>query len=390
MSTEDIARRMQDWLVTAGLPFWAEAGVDRQYGGFIEELTFQGKDAAHEFKRVRVTGRQIYVYAHALMLGWTDGADLIARGCDYLATRAWRKNEGGFARRLTRDGAVLDPTPDLYDHAFCLFGFAWAYKATGDLIYRDWLTKTQDYIDAKFSDEEAGGYWHQSPPEGWRLQNPHMHMLEASLVAFDATHDDRYLAAVNELTGLFRRKFFQPDAGVLAEFFQNDWSPAPGEDGALTEPGHQYEWAWILNECDKRHNVKARAEAEALIAFGERYGLNPQTGAVYNRVASDGTIIDSNSRSWTNTERLKAAIAMADWGVDPTVMLQTTSDVIFDQSLSSAPGVTIPKGGYIDNFDAKGRAIANYMPTSILYHIMLAFAEVMRHAELESLAPDKV
>ena len=34
--------------------------------------------------------------------------------------------------------------------------------------------------------------------------------------------------------------------GFLREFFDADWRPAAGEDGRLVEPGHQFEWAWLL------------------------------------------------------------------------------------------------------------------------------------------------
>ena len=53
------------------------------------------------------------------------------------------------------------------------------------------------------------------------------------------------------LVDLFRTKFFDTVSGTLAEYFNDDWSRAPGEDGRMTEPGHQMEWAWILNSARK-------------------------------------------------------------------------------------------------------------------------------------------
>ena len=51
------------------------------------------------------------------------------------------------ARRLTREGGALDPTPDLYDLALVLFGFAWFHRATKDKLARDWMHRTLDFIE---------------------------------------------------------------------------------------------------------------------------------------------------------------------------------------------------------------------------------------------------
>ena len=40
----------------------------------------------------------------------------------------------------------------------------------------------------------------------------------------------------------------------------------------------------------------------------------------------------------------------------------------------------IPPGGWIDVFDAEGKPAVSVMPTSSLYHIYVAFAELQRMA----------
>jgi mannose/cellobiose epimerase-like protein (N-acyl-D-glucosamine 2-epimerase family) len=59
---------------------------------------------------------------------------------DYLINKAWNGPDNGFARKLTREGAPLDPTPDLYDHAFVLFALSPGItSASGDATSRDWM-----------------------------------------------------------------------------------------------------------------------------------------------------------------------------------------------------------------------------------------------------------
>jgi len=378
MSGPAIFQEIRAWLFDDALPIWADRGVDRQFGGFVEALNFDGRDARLEFKRTRVSCRQIYVFSHAKMLGFTGAEALIAPGVQYLTDKAWRAN-GGFARRLTRRGAILDATPDLYDNAFALFAFAWAFRATGDALYRDWAQKTFDWIDANMRHPSGKGFWHAMPPEGWRLQNPHMHLLEASLVAFEATQDEKFRACGTEIAGLFRSHFFNPATKTLAEYFTDDLARAPGEEGRIAEPGHQLEWIWILENCNQRLGLDGSEEIRALAAFCDRFGVNAHTGAVMNAVRDDGEPLDAGSRTWPNTERLKAAVALFERnGADPLPTIESTGRCIIERYLTPNSGVHFPKGGWIDAIDDKGKPVAHDMPASTLYHVFMAFAEVLR------------
>ena len=48
-------------------------------------------------------------------------------------------------------------------------------------------------------------------------------------------------------------------------------------------------------------------------------------------------------------------------------------DLILDKHMAWRPA-----GTWMDCFDAEGRPIADHIPASILYHVFLAFAELLR------------
>ena len=377
---QDLIREICDWLFGKALPFWAEAGVDRRFGGFIEELSFDGSDAGLPHKRVRVTCRQVYAFSHAKLLGWTDGAMLIDSGADYLTTRAWQGEDKGFARLLNRDGSVLDPIADLYEHAFAIFAFAYAYKATQNSDYLQWAHKTLDFIEAHLRDHDGEGFWHNAERSGHRQQNPHMHLTEACLAAYDASGDQRFSETGKDLIALFENRFCDPETGVLTEFFEPDWSAAKGEKGRIVEPGHHFEWAWILQNTRARFGAGRAETIGALAGYAEKHGLNPKTGAVMNSIDIAGRPLDAGSRSWPNTERIKAAIALYELsGDDPARVVEETSRLLLDRYLSSTPGgFAIPEGAWIDAFDGDARPVSERIPASILYHMLLAFSEVLR------------
>jgi mannose/cellobiose epimerase-like protein (N-acyl-D-glucosamine 2-epimerase family) len=372
--TIGIRNRVEAWMFQQALPYWEEHGLDRVLGGYTEALNLDGTNCNASFKRVRVICRQIYVFSHAAVLGWKPGLALAQHGFDYLVNHAWLGDEGGWARSLTRDGVLLDPTADLYDNAFALFALSWYKRASGDPKAQEWAMRTLSFIDKQMRHPSGQGFMHWRPPTGWRQQNPHMHLLEACLASYQAEPTDHAATMALETAGLFERHFFDMKTGTLAEFFDEDWSRAPTPDGQMIEPGHQFEWAWILVNLNQSLGKDLSDHVRALVGFGEAHGINPVNGAVYDGVWTDGSIRDSKSRSWPNTERIKAAVALYELDKkDPRPVFEQSAGLLLDTYLA-----TKPAGCWIDQFDQNGQPLSDKVPASTLYHVFLAFAELRR------------
>jgi N-acylglucosamine 2-epimerase/mannose-6-phosphate isomerase len=365
--------RVRDWTFSAALPFWLERGFDGVHGGCVEALDFDGADAGVAFKRTRVACRQIYVFSHAALLGWRDGLDQAHAAARWLQARAWRGDEAGFVRRLTREGQTLDPVIDLYDNAFAIFAFSYLHRATGDAWALERARATLRAVRRTLAHPTGAGYRNDETGEGHRAQNPHMHLMEACLAAVEAGGGAEFEAEAASLADLCTTRFC--DGRTLAEFFTQDWARAPGDAGRLIEPGHQFEWAWILAQHQKLGGGDHRATISALIDFGERYGIDPASGATFNAVRDDGAPLDRASRTWPNTERIKAAVAAVETlgQADARANADAAAGVLLERYLAVEPA-----GTWIDLFDVDGRPAAANVPTSSLYHVFLAFAEYLR------------
>lgn len=362
---------IRSWMFEEALPFWGDRGLDREQGGFREELSLEGQPTNVDFRRVRVICRQIYVFSHAALLGWKPGLALSEMGFRYLIEHAWMgAGKGGWAKLLNRDGSVRDRTPDLYDIAFVLFALAWRYRASGDGEAHKYAHETLDFVDRHMRAET--GFWHQLPPEGPRLQNPHMHLLEASIASFEAFKEQRFLNQATEIVGLFRKYFF--DGTTLGEYFTNDLQRVAGDEGKRAEPGHHFEWAWILSNYQHLTGTDLTREAKALDDFGERCGVDPKSHATYDEVRDDCMPLRKTSRTWPNTERIKGHLALFELtGADPREAVTQSVRLLLDRYLN-----VTPRGSWIDEFDADGKPLAKTAPTSTLYHVFLAFSEVLR------------
>lgn len=367
------AERARQWMFQKALPFWAEVGVDRVRGGFHEALGLDGRPLVDGDRRLRVTCRQIYVYSHAATLGYQPGLGVAWDGFEYLTEKGWLGRQGGWARLLTADGRVRDATPELYDHAFALFALGWLHRASGDPRPLAWAHRTLDFLEAQLRHPSAG-FLNTRPSRGWRLQNPHMHLLEAALVLYETSGHARFAELAVELATLFSGRFYDPRSATVIEALTDRLARAPGPPGRRAEPGHHFEWAWLLAGYQRLLGEPMAEMARALTAFGERVGVHPVTGATYNAVEADGTLVDGGSRTWPNTERVKAHIALFELdGTDPRGPVAQSTRLLLDVYLAHRPA-----GTWMDQFDLDGNPIATTIPSATFYHLFVAFAELWR------------
>ncbi len=360
------------WMFQCALPFWRDHGHEGA-GGACELLSLSGASAAAPFKRTRVQARQLYVFSQAALLGWPDG-ERLARETFGFMTLAERPG-GGWVRRLSPDGArVLDPAVDLYDQAFVLFALAWFARAGGGTEPLAHARRTLAWLRAHMASPQ-GGFVNALPGEpGARQQNPHMHLLEAALALHQATGEGAYAELAHELVALFRHRLFDAAEGVVGELFAADWSPLPG---AAVEPGHHFEWVWLLDAYERQLGMSMAAEIAGLYGFAARCGVEPATGLVRDAVSRSGAVVRSSARLWPQTEALRAHVVSHRRMVDAPG--RTAGAIAASLSNLRTRYLTgCASGAWTDQLDEHWKPVSVNIPTSSFYHLMTAFAEVTR------------
>lgn len=372
---KDRAAHARAWLFDHALPIWWDRGFDRASQCFHEALDHNGTPVAAP-RRVRVQARQTYVYAAAGKLGWTGPwRDAVAAGARVLTETAILP-DGGTAYLLDANGAVLDARHDLYDTAFVIFALAHASSALKDPSF---ATKAADlfaWTKANWSHPSGGFREGDLTPVPPRRQNPHMHMLEALLALHDTTDDARFLEEANVIMRLFETRFVSDQWGALLEYFDDDWRPADGEEGRITEPGHQFEWAWLADRLYRQGGVDARVLARRIQVHGEVYGVDPRTGVIADEAWAEGGVKAATSRLWPYTERVKASVVHFERTGDPQSAANAAR--AFD-SLMSYCATPLP-GLWRDRRLASGDFADGPAPASSFYHVMVALSELIRVA----------
>jgi mannose-6-phosphate isomerase len=158
---------------------------------------------------------------------------------------------------------------------------------------------------------------------------------------------------------------------VLLEHFAESWAAHP--DPALAdvvEPGHHFEWVWLLREYERLAGVRLIEPRTTLHDFAVVHGLS-EDGLVHDELASDGMVRKSSHRLWPHTEAIKAArTRRADGAAGADALAATMADTLLERFLDRPF-----TGGWIDHISAEGAPLVDYVPASSLYHLMFAAAD---------------
>jgi mannose-1-phosphate guanylyltransferase / mannose-6-phosphate isomerase len=365
-SVAEWGERLRPWLFDQALPLWQGVGVDRASGAFEEAIGWDGR-ATNSPRRARVQARQVYVFSVAGALGW-DGPwrETIEGGLRYIA-EAFRRADGLCRTRVARDGSVLDDTAVLYDQAFFLFAGAAAAAAFPER--RDALQESAlDHlarVEAHFRNP-AGGFREASEEQPFQ-SNPHMHLFEASMAWSELTGHARWTGLADRIAELCLSRFIDGRSGALREFFDAAWRPAAGPAGRIVEPGHQFEWAWLLARWGlARGHAGAQAAARRLFEIGASHGVDPVRGVAFNQLDDAFAPLDTVARLWPQTERVKAALKLGD----------------HEEAAQGCAGLwryldVTPMGLWRDRLKPDGGFIEEPAPASSFYHIICAVSELL-------------
>jgi mannose/cellobiose epimerase-like protein (N-acyl-D-glucosamine 2-epimerase family) len=360
------------WAQDFALPLWSTAGFDARRGLFHERLDFDGKPIALPASRLMVQARQIATYSRASLAGWHRSADDKVATCLAAVERLYHRADGhpGWIFSINAEGKPANRVRDLYAHAFIIYALAWSHRLTGDPHAIRLADETLAEIDVVLA-APHGGHFDAAPTEDpTRRQNPHMHLVEAVLALYEATGRERDLKRASRLIELALTRFIDGESGALLEDFTPEWQPLHPRGQNRVEPGHLFEWVWLLGEYRRLGGSVPEPITDKLLFFGLEHGLDQASGLIVDAVTEEGSVMIPSFRAWPHAEGVKALVTAAQAGQpDATKM----ADHLLSSLMTFAPDTY--EGGWLDRFDADGTPLVDHMPASTLYHVMGALLE---------------
>ena len=355
--------------------FFVENGWDDQYGGLFEILETDGESRDIPFRRVMVHARQLFVFSRWAKLTGNDhfiaNADKIF---NFMTSAFWDPKNGGWFSKVNLDGSVKDQKKDLYAHAFILFGLANYKSSLNRKTAQTWIDKTLTIVEYRFSRED-GSFRQELSPDFEdlspmiRSQNPHMHLLEAMLYLLENDKQNpRYLTLVNRLLNLFENKILDNENKLIREYLDQNFKPRL-VNSFIIEPGHHYEWAWLLNWSDKVCKSKKYGTlTKTLFNNGWRIGWDSKNGGVFDGFdCENNQVFLSTKRLWPLLELIKVLSVLSSNSHGDNLSLAL--EIVLERYIK-------PDGTWIERFDQNWAVIDKTMPTSSIYHMAMMILEL--------------
>jgi mannose-6-phosphate isomerase len=199
-----------------------------------------------------------------------------------------------------------------------------------------------------------------------------MHLFEAALAWEALDPDPAWSGLADEIATLALTRFIDVEGGFLREFFDAQWNPAAGAAGEVVEPGHQFEWSWLLARWARlRGRSDALQAARRLYAVGAEHGVDAR-GVAFDELNPALAPARPTARLWPQTERIKAALLFAELADSPAERAEHEAEAASAGRALQLYLDTPLKGAWRDRLDPDGGFVDEPAPASSFYHIAAA------------------
>lgn len=353
---------------------WALFGINKEQGFSYESMNHNWTINPTNRIRLLTQCRQLYTFSHAYQLEKKpEWREKLSPLFNFITDRFFQ--EGRWIFSLNDDLTIQQRQSDAYALAFVLLSFSHYYQVTQDKQALHYMKVTHRFLLENMQ-AKNGGFYEAYPidTKQVRRQNPHMHLLEGYIAAFNTTQDEEYKEIIESLLTLALERFYDKKTKTLRELFSSDWEPH-STTGNQVEPGHHFEWVWLLYQANKiLPNPDYTDLAQQLWLTATRYGFS-ENGGIYNQI--DGNTyqsIDKEKRIWPITEYLKAITVMPIGKEEKIDRLE--------KALSFMQEHYFLDNGCWNEYLNEDNSAKNYpLPGTSSYHIFLGLAEVLRWAK---------
>ncbi|KAA0986521.1 N-acylglucosamine 2-epimerase [Pseudomonas sp. ANT_J12] len=354
-----VQQHFQDVIV----PLWQGPGWNADMALPYEALDAGHQTLAPQRYRAMACARQLYLFSS--LIGQVPAAEERAAALFRSLQQHFHDAEhGGWFYSIDPQGAPLDQRKDLYTHAFILFACAHYWDKVREPLVESVLNAAQEVVAQRFATDD--GLYEACLERDWSsldtgpLQNPLMHLAEAFLATLSVREDAGAQAALVKLCTVMHKRFIDPQTGVLME------KPLGAVDNWF-EPGHQFEWYFLLESSPLLRGSKLHASLDRAFAFTEHLGVDPQTNAVRAMLDLDGRAKDGTERIWAQAEYLRA------------LTLRPDGEAVVLRQLQALQQRFLHVGGWYECRDEEGEVSRKDMPSTTPYHLATCYRGLVEY-----------
>ncbi|WP_424494233.1 AGE family epimerase/isomerase [Salinimicrobium sp. GXAS 041] len=302
------------------LRYWKENSLDEEKGGFVGQRDHYNKLIPDANKGIILNTRILWSFSAAGNFKNDENLRAYAdRGYENLKSRFQDKNFGGVYWELDAEGNPVNKRKQIYAQAFAIYALSEYYFFSGEEKSREWALSLFKLIEEHARDREFNGYFEAfqedwSPIEDMRLSekdrnsaktmNTHLHVLEAYTTLYRISKNAKVKEALDNLTDLFLKKFYDPKNDHFQLFFDKEWS----REGNVVSYGHDIEAVWLMIEAaraSENDDLLQKAE-EVAVKVAETFLKEAyvEGKGVLNEKDLDSGEIDTDRHWWPQIEAM--------------------------------------------------------------------------------------
>lgn len=377
-----------DWFTDQFLPAWIEQARVPDGKGFYNQLDIKAQPTQSHRNTVLAQARLLFTFAHLAQHSdnpaFTEAA-ITARE----SLPMYRHINGGYCRAISSSNSAANDDTDnrsdklmfSYDQSFVILGLTtWEHIHPSNDETQE-IESCWSAIETQLTDSETGLLLEHNEVHNaaqadapQRAQNPHMHLYEAALQAFEMSGKPIWLDRAKQMRNKGLEYFYDKQSGSIIEFIAPDLDALPGREGQRREIGHQCEWAWLLyREAELSGNDDTKEYANALLKFADKFGFSSNgvmQGAAFDAVSSDAQWREENFLLWPQTEAIKT-YAIRATSPEHAHKARALMLLVFQQYFAG-------QTAFINQVDSSGTPIWPEALSRLLYHLVLAITEGAR------------
>ena len=284
---------------------WSQNAIDKEHGAYHSFLERDWTPFNENHKFPGMIARHLFSYAVAYMLSGEEKYRLQANETyDYLISKGWDAQHGGWYNELDRKGAVVDATKDLFMQTYAITGLTMYYLMNRDEEVKRYIDRSIELLEEYAWDKQGGGFASAlnqdlSVKNYEKAFSPQLAPLSGYLLyLYTATRDAQYLEMSERILQTVLDNMTHQASGWVMERYDRDWQPIAGKNDFMNT-GHNIEVAWVLMRLydltGKEDYLRLAREMNTQLL---RYSYSPQSGIWYHKVEVADARNHTNDSPW--------------------------------------------------------------------------------------------
>ncbi|MFO0911736.1 MAG: AGE family epimerase/isomerase [Pirellulales bacterium] len=353
------SQRCRKLLETSVVDFYLPAAVDREYGGYFENIDNTGNFVGNDSKFLTLQARQLWFFSTLAQAGIRRDESLAAadHGYQFLQQYFLDNEHGGYFSKVHDDGRVLDDRKHVYLNAFALYALARYYQATQRPDVLKAAQQQFQILESKAYDRQHGGYdefFHRD----WRLiddpaeagyvgavqtktYNSHLHILEALAELYRVWPDPLVRHRLAELITVNTTTVKHSQHPCNIDGWHRDWRVIESPQNLRASYGHDVECVWLTLDAARaieRPDSLLRGWAQATVDYSLRYGYDRQHGGFFYTGPVGEPAEDRRKEWWVQAEAIVSMLEMYRLTGDPEYYRAFAETLDFIDRHQVAPG----------------------------------------------------